>query len=136
MNVYVDSSVVLRVILNEPEPLPEWPTIQRPVSSELLRVEVLRAIDRARIRLGLDDQAVAEQRVAALTMLDGCRLMAVNSVVMARAADPFPTVVGSLDAIHLSTALLAREEYQDLAFATHDNQLGTAVEAMGFEVLG
>lgn len=136
MNVYVDSSVLLRFVFDQPGRLEEWPEITTSVSSELARVECLRAIDRVRLREHPDDETLAERRGAALKTLAGCRLMAVASPVMARAADPFPTVVGSLDAIHLSTALLAREEYDDLAVATHDNQMATAAEALGFEVLG
>jgi hypothetical protein len=39
LNVYLDSSVLLRVILGEPEPLASWPRIDVVVSSELIRVE-------------------------------------------------------------------------------------------------
>jgi hypothetical protein len=56
--------------------------------------------------------------------------------VLARAADPFPTDLGSLDAIHLATALELRHEFPTLTFATHDRQLAIAALAMGFEVLG
>ncbi len=53
-----------------------------------------------------------------------------------RAAEPFPTLLGSLDAIHLASALLARTLVDDLGFATHDEELATAARAMGFRVLG
>jgi hypothetical protein len=56
--------------------------------------------------------------------------------VLERAAEPFPTVLGSLDAVHLASALLIRPDIPDLAFATHDVELGTAARAMDFEVLG
>jgi hypothetical protein len=55
LNVYVDSSVLLRVVLGEPGRLRIWPRITTAVSSELIRLECLRTIDRARLRLGLDD---------------------------------------------------------------------------------
>jgi hypothetical protein len=45
-------------------------------------------------------------------------------------------VLGSLDAVHLASALLIRPDIPDLAFATHDVELGTAARAMDFEVLG
>ncbi len=62
MDAYVDSSVLLRVILGEPGRLATWANIDRAVSSELLRLECLRTIDRARIRLGLTDDVVARYR--------------------------------------------------------------------------
>jgi predicted nucleic acid-binding protein len=66
VNVYVDSSVLLRIVLGEPGRLRGWRTINRPFSSELLRLECLRTIDRARIRSGLADDEVAERRAAIL----------------------------------------------------------------------
>ena len=62
--------------------------------------------------------------------------MTSDTVVLARAADPFPTMVGSLDAIHLASALLIRDDFEDLGFATHDQGLGTAARATGFAVHG
>src|SRR5438094_205007 len=53
-----------------------------------------------------------------------------------RIAEPFPTSLGSLDAIHLASALLAREEFDDLLLATHDDELGIAAQAVGFTVHG
>ena len=57
--------------------------------------------------------------------------------VLARAAQPFPVVLGTLDAIHLATALLWRERSDaDLVMATHDATLGLAARAVGFRVIG
>lgn len=57
--------------------------------------------------------------------------------VLARAAQPFPTELGTLDAIHLATALLWRERAGvDLVMATHDVALGTAARASGLSVVG
>jgi predicted nucleic acid-binding protein len=49
VKVYVDTSVLLRVVFGEPGVLAEWTTIDMAVASELTRVEALRTIDRARI---------------------------------------------------------------------------------------
>lgn len=136
MNVYVDSSVLLRVVLGERGRLATWSQIARPISSELIRLECLRTIDRARLRLGLTDQALSRQRADVSDALATFHLVAVDSVVLERAADPFPTTLGSLDAIHLASALLARSEFDDLALATHDAELATAGRAIGFQVHG
>lgn len=136
MNVYLDSSVLLRIVLGEPEPLQVWPAITNAISSELIRLECLRTIDRARIRLGLDDRRVARNRADILEAIEGFTLVEVDRTVLERASEPFPTLLGSLDAIHLATALLVREQFAGLAFATHDLALGTAALATGFRVEG
>lgn len=136
MNVYVDSSVLLRVVLGEPEPLGVWRRIDRAVSSEIIRLECLRTIDRARHELRLPDEAVSQTRGDVLDALDGFGLIGLTRQVLERAADPFPTMIGSLDAIHLTSALLVREQYDDLQFATHDRQLALAARASGFAVMG
>jgi predicted nucleic acid-binding protein len=136
VNVYVDSSVLLRIALNERGALREWRRIERPLASELIRLECRRTIDRARIRERLSDHAVAQQRAAVLGLLDTFDILPLDTVVLERAAEPFPTLLSALDAIHLATALLALAQVDDLCFATHDGELGTAARAMGFEVLG
>lgn len=136
MNVYIDSSVLLRVVLGEPEPLKEWRRIDHAVSSELIRLECLRTIDRARIELDLPDEAVSQQRADVLDALDAFGLVPLTGNVLERAAEPFPTLIGSLDAIHLASALLVRRQYDELVFATHDRQLGLAARALGVSVVG
>lgn len=135
MDVYVDASVVLRRVFGQADALTSWPEIERPVSNELARVECLRTLDRARVR-GLSDALFADRRAAVLQMLDSIRLIPVTSAVLNRAGDPFPTSIGTLDGIHLASALLARAEVPGLVLATHDQQLGLGARAMGFEVLG
>jgi hypothetical protein len=136
LNVYVDSSVLLRVVLGEPGRLRIWSRITTAVSSELIRLECLRTIDRARLRLGLADRQVAERRAAVLEAIEGFTLVPLGPTALERAADPFPTVVGSLDAIHLASALLVRDRFDDLALATHDVELAIAARAEGFSVHG
>ena len=45
MIAYVDSSALLRVLLNEPNAL-KWAAVTHAISSELLRVECHRTLDR------------------------------------------------------------------------------------------
>lgn len=99
-------------------------------------MECLRTIDRARVRLGLSDKQVAGHRSDVFEALDALALIVLDRHVLERAAEPFPTLLGSLDAIHLSSALLARGEFDHLVLATHDDQLGTAARAFGFLVEG
>lgn len=135
MIAYVDASVVLRVVLGEEGQLSQWDQLE-PVSSELVRVECLRTIERYRLLRALDDPDVAERRAAALGLLKAFDLASVSGAILDRAGDPFPTHVATLDAIHLSTALAFRDERSALAFATHDVKLATAARALGFDVHG
>ena len=53
------------------------------------------------------------------------------------AAQPFPTELGVLDAIHLATATVWREQAgTELVMATHDVALATAARASGLPVVG
>lgn len=132
----MDSSVLLRVVLGEPGRLPAWTKIDQAVSSELIRLESLRTIDRARIIAGLNDDEVARRRGAVLEAIETFSLVPVSSAILERAADPFPTLIGSLDAVHLASAMLVRAQFDALLFATHDVRLGTAARAIGFSVQG
>jgi predicted nucleic acid-binding protein len=87
------------------------------------------------LRLGVSDDAIATRRAAVLQRLEAFDLIRVGSDVLERAAEPFPTTLGSLDAIHLASALLARDGASALAFATHDTELATAARAVGFRLL-
>jgi predicted nucleic acid-binding protein len=136
LNLYVDTSVLLRVVLGERGRLREWMRSECWVSSELVRLESLRAIDRARVQLRLADRAVSARRAALLEHLRAFELVGLQAAVLERAADPFPTSLGTLDAIHLASALLARDRYPDLVLGTHDEELAIAARAMGFEVVG
>jgi predicted nucleic acid-binding protein len=134
--VYVDSSVLLRVVTRAPGLLRRWREITLPISSELIRLECYRTIDRARIRFALPDEEVLERRLAVKERLDAFELVPLDASVLERAAEPFPGAVGSLDAIHLASALLARRRYPEVALATHDVELAAAARALGLPVLG
>jgi predicted nucleic acid-binding protein len=137
MIAYVDSSVLLRLALGQPNALPEWRQIDRGISSALISTESLRTLDRVRIRAGLVDSEVARRRATILNLVDSLELIEVDSVVLDRAAQPMPTELGTLDAIHLASALLWKEAMGiDPVMATHDGALGLAAQAHGLKVLG
>jgi len=137
MIAYVDSSVLLRVALGQSNALPQWRQIDRGVSSALISTESLRTLDRLRIRAGLSDIEVARRRSTILALLDSLELIEIDSVVLDRAAQPMPTELGTLDAIHLASALLWRDSVGiDPIVATHDGALGLAAQAHGLKVLG
>jgi predicted nucleic acid-binding protein len=137
MIAYVDSSVLLRVALGQPNALPEWRDIERGVSSALITSESLRTLDRVRLRVSLSDMEVARRRATILSLIDSLELVEIDSVVLERAAQPMPTELGTLDAIHLASALLWKDaSVADPVMATHDKALALAAQAHGLKVLG
>jgi predicted nucleic acid-binding protein len=137
LTAYVDSSVVLRLALGEPRTLVEWPSIRSAVASTLLEVECVRTLDRLRVRAALSDRDLAVRREAVFRLLELVEVVELTRPVLARAAQPMPTELGTLDAIHLATALLWQEGANtELVMATHDAALGTAARAFGLRVVG
>jgi predicted nucleic acid-binding protein len=136
LKLYVDASVLLRVVLRERGALREWRRSTRLISSELIRLECLRTIDRARLRERLGDEEVAERRGGLLDALRSIELLPIDRLVLERAASQFPTSLGTLDALHLASALIAREEVSDLILATHDQELAIAARSVGLPVVG
>jgi predicted nucleic acid-binding protein len=136
---YLDSSVVLRVVLAEPQRLAEWGRISSPVSSAITEVECLRTLDRGLAHGRLDTTTVAERRAAVYDVLRRTEIVSLSPPVLARAGASFPTPLGTLDALHLATALLWRERSDadaELQFATHDAGLAVAARACGLQVIG
>jgi uncharacterized protein len=137
MIAYVDASVLLRVALRQPDALAEWRHIEQGVSSALVMTESLRTLDRLRLRAKLSDADVASRRHTILQLIASLELVDIDTAVLERAAQPMPTELGTLDAIHLATALLWKEMSRgDLVMATHDGALGLAARAHGFAVVG
>lgn len=70
-------------------------------------------------------------------MIASLDLVEVDALVLERAAQPMPTELGTLDAIHLATALLWQETTGAVCtMATHDDALALAAQAHGFTVVG
>lgn len=137
MIAYLDSSVLLRILVGQPNALGEWSTIERGVASALVEVECLRTLDRLRLSDALGDREIAARRATVYRLLEAMEVVEPTRPVLTRAALPLPTALGTLDAIHLATALLWRERTgADLVMATHDTALATASRASGLRVVG
>jgi predicted nucleic acid-binding protein len=134
---YLDASVVLRLVLGEPHRLAEWDQVDTAVASALTEVECLRTLDRLGRMGRLSADELAERRGAVYRLLEAVEVVDVSRSVLRRASEPFPTPLGTLAAIHLSTALLWRDGTgARLTMATHDRALATAARAAGFSVAG
>jgi predicted nucleic acid-binding protein len=137
MIVYLDASIVLRVVLRDGPVLAVWGRWEAAYASELLGVEARRAVERLRLTAALDDAAVVAAIATLARVERGIQHVALSRAVLRRASLPMGTVVKTLDALHLATALLLRERHRvELLFATHDQQQAAAAQALGFECIG
>jgi len=136
MIVYLDTSVVLRALFREADPVPGWGKWDKAYSSRLLRIEAFRTFDRLRLAGTLTDEEVAQLAKEIQIVYDTLFVMPLDDSILRRAADSFPTTLGTLDAIHLSTALAVRAFEAVDVLLTHDEQLAIAAQSLGFEVLG
>ena len=138
MIVYLDTSALLRLVLREPGSLDrEVRSWEGMVSSELLAVESLRTIDRLRLQGDLSAEEAASRRETATEWLEAVDLVLLQRPILARASEPFPTPLGTLDALHLATALVWRDRmHQALVMATHDRDLALAARSFGLDVRG
>lgn len=125
--IYLDSSALMKMVRREVETaaLGEW-LVRRPeqqvVSSELARVEVLRAARR------VGGHAMAEAR-AVVADLD---LIPLDHAVQDIACDIGDPALRTLDALHLASALLLAEELT--AFVAYHHRLTDAARAAGLTV--
>jgi uncharacterized protein len=134
---YIDSSVLLRVVLGQTGQLREWKEIVTGVASGLIEVECLRTLDRLQLSGQLSAQVSATRREAVYRVIEALELVELTSAVLHRAAQPMPAPMGTLDAIHLATAEMWRESRGgELVMATHDRALALGARAVGFQVIG
>ena len=137
MIAYLDTSALLRIVLREPGALDDLRNYQALVSNELIAVESARTIDRLRIQGSLTADEAGERIRAVNEWLEAIDLVLLRPPVLSRASEPLPTSIGTLDAIHLATALTWRDRMGPLPeIATHDMALGAAARAFGFDVRG
>ena len=129
--------MLLRIILGQRGRLKEWKSVRDGVASALAEVECLRTLDRLRLRNAIDDDDLSVRREAVYRLLEEIEIVEPTRPVLARASLHLPIPIGTLDAIHLATAMLWRESSSaDLVFATHDTALGIAARSSGFRVVG
>ncbi len=137
MNAYFDTSVLIRLLLGQSDALKEWPEYENRVGSSLVEVESLRTLDRMRLTGEITEEQSQEYRAALYNFLETFELVEPTPAILRRAAGSFPTVLGTLDAIHLSTALAWQDERAvSLVVATHDSSFGKAARALGFKTVG
>lgn len=137
MKVILDTSVVLRVVFASDEQLGVWGQWEEAYASELLEVEAFRRLGNARLEGLYDDDSLIAATGVLREIVDNVTLVRLTADILGRASGAFPTITGTLDALHLSTALaLSAVGVEELVFATHDEQQGRAARALGLAVTG
>jgi len=132
---YLDSSILLSYVLGQKVKAFKWSSFDSWYSSILLEVECYRVLDRLRLQGDLTDVQLAKTRSAVSKHLRPIGLIGIGPEIAKRAAGAFPTVLKTLDAIHLSTALLIAERLErSICLVSSDNQLITAARACGLAV--
>jgi predicted nucleic acid-binding protein len=70
-------------------------------------------------------------------LIGSLELVELDQAVLDRAAQPMPTELDTLDAIHLATALLWKDLMRaNFIMATHDTALALGARAHGLPVVG
>jgi predicted nucleic acid-binding protein len=137
MIAYVDTSALLRIVLRETGALDDLRRYDGLVSSELIAVESARTIDRLRLQGSLTADEAATRLRTVTEWLEAIDLVLLRTSVLSRASEPMPMSLGTLEALHLATALIWRDRMGPLpTMATHDAALAAAARAFGFEVRG
>jgi len=121
--IYIDSSVVLAQLLAEDRyPDPSFWRDGPFVSSRLLEYEVWNRINGR----GLAMSHAEDARL----LLGRLSILELAPAVLARALDPFPTPVRTLDALHLASIEFLRGMGQRPTLATYDQRLSEAATAL------
>jgi predicted nucleic acid-binding protein len=124
---YVDTSALVKLVVEEADShaLRSWLQTEQPqlVSSDLARTELLRAVRRA----------APDRVVAARTVLDGVTLLTVATSTFEAAARLDPSLLPTLDALHIASALELGDDLHGLV--TCDDRLAAAAEDNGIVVV-
>jgi len=130
--VYLDASAIVKLIADEEESaalrawLSRWSAA---TSSELALTEVRRAVDRKRIGRPVTEQAALETAFA--RVLAGLDLVPLDRALLVAAGELPGAFMGSLDAIHVVSALTLGDAVA--AFVTYDERQAEGAAACGLE---
>lgn len=119
---YLDTSIVLAELFAEDVRAPTDLWLEPLISSRLLEYELWNRI--------YARGAAASHGEAARAMLGRTSLVELVPPVLARALEPFPVAVRTLDGLHLATLAHLRAARQDVRLATFDARMRSAAAAL------
>jgi predicted nucleic acid-binding protein len=121
--IYIDSSVALARLLLEPRSAPEELCKERLISSRLLEYEIWNRVH----AYGLTDPVGNEAQALLLRV----GMVEMTRSVLARALEPLPIPLRTLDSLHLATLYFLRERGEAVELASYDTRLVAAAHALG-----
>jgi uncharacterized protein len=124
--IYVDSSIALAHLFGEARSPPALFWAEPLTSSKLLEYEVWNRIH----AYGLTDS----HSEAARALLWRVTLVEMDERVLARASEPLPVRVRTLDALHLATMVFVQARRQTLELASYDARLVAGARALGISL--
>jgi PIN domain len=125
--IYVDSSVALAQLLFETRAPPAWLWRESLVSSRLLEYELWNRVHAYHLTGTRDDDVRAM-----LALVD---MIEMTGPVLARALEPFPVTVRTLDGLHLATlASVRRQASEAVELASYDDRMLAAARALGIGI--
>jgi predicted nucleic acid-binding protein len=124
--IYADTSVVLAQLLAEDRRPPAGLWQEALVSSRLLEYEIWNRVNARKLARSHGE--------AARSLIGRLALLELAPPVLARALEPFPEPVRTLDALHLASADFLRSQGQQLKVATYDERMARAARSLGFEM--
>ena len=120
--IYIDSSVILADLFAEARAPRETLWDEDLGSSRLLSYEVWNRLNARGLAITHAGRARA--------LLGRVNLTEMTEAALARAAEPFPLPVRTLDALHLATMDFLRRNGEPVALASYDNRLRQAAQAL------
>ena len=113
--IYVDSSVLLADLFAESRSPPETLWEENLASSRLLAYEVWSRINAYGLMVSHGDRARG--------LLARVNLTEMSELTLARALEPFPVAVRTLDALHLATMVFLRGNGASVELASYDSRM-------------
>lgn len=124
--IYIDSSVALARLFFEARSPPADFWAEPMVSSRLLEYEVWNRVH----AYGRTHSHAKE----AMALLTGVELLDMERPVLARALQPLPGALRTLDALHLATMDYIRARGEDIELASYDGRMIAAAQALGIAI--
>ena len=132
---YLDSSVLLRWLLGEPDQIKDLKKIEKFYSSVLIRIESKRVLHRLLKSSDITESEFEKLSKDLVELLKRVSLIEFGRSIQRRSEESFTFNIGTLDAIHLASALAIRG-LDEIIFLTHDKDLARNARALDFDLLG
>ena len=125
--IYLDTSVALAQLLAEDRRPPASLWAEPLFASRLVEYESWTRIHARRLARTHGD--------ALRALLGRVSFLELSPIVLARALEPFPAPVRTLDALHLASLAYLREQRLDVQLATYDERMAEAARRMAMPLV-